>query len=175
MALEQIMTRLEDAPRCGVFDLGAPVAANVELYARHGAKITFADFYHFYEPQRPNAASVAASLPATTHQVDIILAWDVLNYLSLDEISWLGESVRSRCAPGALLLALVSCSGLMPATPSNHTIVDEGTRRVEPHDASTRPSPAYSERALLTALGGATVQSRLQLRSAMVEYLFCWK
>lgn len=172
------MSRLENAPRCGVLDLGAPVTANVELYARHGARITFADFYRFYEPQRPNgasAASVAATLPATASQVDIIFAWDVLNYLSLEEITWLGQRVRLRCAPGALLLALVSCSGSMPTTPSNHTIMDERTLRVEANGSSTRPSPAYSEQALLRSLPGLTVKSRLQLRNSMVEYLFCWE
>lgn len=178
IALEHVMSRLENAPRCGVLDLGAPVTANVELYARHGARITFADFYRFYEPQRPNgasAASVAATLPATASQVDVIFAWDVLNYLSLEEIAWLGQSVRSRCAPGALLLALVACSGSMPTTPSNHTIMDERTLRVEANGSSTRPSPAYSEQALLRSLPGLTVKSRFQLRNSMVEYLFCWE
>jgi hypothetical protein len=178
MALEHVMSRLEDAPRCGVFDLGAPVAANVELYGRHGSKITFADFYHFHQPQRPNgasAASVADALPAIAFQVDVIFAWDVLNYLSREEITWLGQSVRSRCAPGALLLALVSCSGPMPATPSNHTIIDERTLRVEANGSSTTTSPAYSEQALLRSLPGLTVKSRVQLRNSMVEYLFCWE
>lgn len=178
MALEHVMSRLEDAPRCGVLDLGAPVADNVQLYARHGSRITFADFYRFHEPQRPNgasAASVAESLPATAFQLDIIFAWDLLNYLSLEEITWLGQSVSARCAPGAVLLALVSCSGPMPATPSNHTIIDERTLRVEAHGSSTRPSPAYSEHALLRSLPGLTVKSRFQLRSSMVEYLFSWE
>ena len=67
IALEHVMSRLEEAPRCGVLDLGAPIAANVELYARHGSRITFADFYRFYEPTRPdgaNAKSFAELLPA---------------------------------------------------------------------------------------------------------------
>lgn len=176
MALTCVMSRLEDAPRCGILDLGAPVTANVELYARHGSKITFADFHHFYEAQRPNAesaAGVAESLPATASQVDVILAWDVLNYLSLEEITWLGQSVRSRCAPGALLLALVSCAGPIPATPSIHTIIDEETLRVEANGSPERASPAYSEQALLRSLSGWTVKSRFQLRNSMVEYLFC--
>lgn len=178
MALEHIMSRLEAAPRCGVLDLGAPVAANVELYARHASRIAFADFYRFYEPQRPNgagAASFAESLPTTATEIDIIFAWDLLNYLSLEEITWLGQSVSSKCAPGAILLALVSCSGPMPATPSKHTIVDERTLRVEANGSSTRRSPAYSEQALLRSLPDFTVKSRCQLRSAMVEYLFCWE
>ena len=90
------------------------------------------------------------------------------------EITWLGQSVSARCAPGAILLALVWCSGPMPATPSNHTIIDERTLRVETNGSSTRPSPAYSEQALLRSLPGSTVKSRFRLRSSMVEYSFCW-
>ncbi len=53
IALEHDMSRLEGARRCGVYDLGAPVAANVELYARHGSRITFADFYRLLRAQTP--------------------------------------------------------------------------------------------------------------------------
>ena len=178
IALAQVMSRFEDAPRCGVLDLGAPVAANVELYARHGSRIAFADLYQFYEPTRPDGASAksfAELLPASTTEFDIIFAWDLLNYLTLEEINWLGQSLSATCAPGAILLALVSCPGLMPAAPSNHTIVDEGTLRVEANGPPTRPSPGYSEHALLRSLPGLTVKSRVQLRCAKVEYLFSWE
>ena len=178
IALEHVMRRLEEAPRCGVLDLGAPIAANVELYARHGSRITFADFYRFYEPTRPdgaNAKSFAELLPASATRFDIIFAWDLLNYLTLEEIGWLGQSVSETCAPGAILLALVSCPGLMSAAPSKHTIVDEGTLRVEATAPPARPSPAYSEHALSGPLPDWTVKSRFQLRTSMVEYLFYWE
>ena len=119
IALEYVLDRLEDAPRPGVLDLGGPVASNLELYARHRARVTFADFYRFYEPERPKRADAndfSESIPRTAHHVDIILAWDLLNYLSLDEIGWLLANINETRSPGAVLLALVACAGSIPAT-----------------------------------------------------------
>ena len=178
MALEYLFSRLEEAPRPGVLDLGSPVASNVVLYARHGARITFADFYRFYEPSRAQHASARGFdelLPATTNHVDIIFAWDLLNYLSLEEIGWLLRSIGDRCGPGVVLLALVACAGSIPDAPSHHTIVDSETLRIDTNGPPTRPSPAYSEQALLRTLPSLTVKSRFQLRSSTVEYLFSWE
>jgi len=107
-------------------------------------------------------------------QVDVILAWDLLDYLSLEEIAWLGQSLTHHCAPGAIMLALVSCQGLIPETPSFYTFLDDKTLLVEESGPPVRPSPALSEHALLGSLHDMTVKSRFQLRRATVEYLFGW-
>lgn len=168
MALEHVITRLEDAPRPGVLDLGSPVSSNVALYARHGARMTFADLYRF-------DATPGDVLPGKAFHIDIVFAWDLLNYLSLEEIESLGESVREKCAPGAMVLALISCPGPMPAIPSYHAITGRDTLWVETKSAETTTSAGYSEQSLLRALPDITVKSRFQLRSSMVEYLFAWE
>lgn len=173
MALGHVIGRLEDAPRPGVLDLGGPIGSNVELYARHGARITFADVFRFYEPsETANASDFAAMLPDRTSHIDIILAWDLMNYLSLAEIGWLVARVSESSAPGAVLMSLVACAGSIPETPSQHTILDRETLHITPSGPNVRPSPAYSEQTLLRTFSGMTVKSRFQLRSSMVEYLF---
>jgi len=178
IALEHVIERLEDAPRPGVLDLGAPIASNVSLYARHGARITFADLYRFYAPvraQTTSARTFTALLPDTAFHIDIIFAWDLLNYLSLEEIGWLGDAIREKCAPGAILFALVSCPGPMPTTPSFHTIAGRDTLVVAMKTSDATTFPGYSEQTLLRALPDLTVKSRFQLRNSMVEYLFTWE
>lgn len=177
MALPPVLRRLEDAPRPGVLDLGAPVASNVELYARHGARIAFADLYRFYEQQRSRYASAerfAELLPRTASHTDVIFAWDLFNYLSLEQIGWLGQGVGRTCAPGTIVLALVSCAGTVPARPSNHAIVDARRIRIDTQTEARSPSPDYSEQELLRSLPGVTVTSRFQLRTSMVEYMLTW-
>ena len=114
-------------------------------------------------------------LPETASHTDIIFAWDLLDYLSLDEIEQLGERVRAKCAPGAILFALVSCPGPVRAAPSFHTITGRDTLLVETKTTETTPAPGYAEQALVRALRDITVKSRFQLRSSMVEYLFTWE
>lgn len=177
LALEHIVSRLDHAPHCGILDLGSPTAANLELYSRHDAKITFADLYRFYAPMRTGGTSsklFTESLPRAPMQVDVVLAWDLFDYLSLDEITWLRQSLAQHCAPGAILHALVSSEGLISDTPSFFTIVDDKTLLVEESGPPVRPSPALSEHTLVGSLHELTVQSRFRLRRATIEYLFRW-
>lgn len=175
LALRHVTARLAGASRCGVLDLGSPTSSNIELYARHRARITFADLYRFYAPTRSAVSSpkrFAAALPGISTQLDVVLAWDLFDYLSLEEIGWLGEWLASHCARGALLFALVSCPGLVSSEPSFYTIADDETLRVEQNGARERRSPAHTEHALLRALRGQSVRNRFQLRRSTVEYLF---
>lgn len=177
LALDQIIARLGAAPRCGVLDLGSPTAANLALYAREGATITFADLHRFHAPTRVDGNTsnrFNESFPKTPMPVDVILAWDLFDYLSLDETTWLGQCLNQHCAPGAMVHALVSSQGPIPETPSFFTIANDKTLIVQESGPLTRTSPEHSEHTLLGALRDLTVKSRFQLRRATVEYLFCW-
>lgn len=177
LAFEQVAQRLAEGRRCGVLDLGSPTPANLALYSRHGARITFADLYRFYAPSRSanvTREDFADALPHTPTQIDVVLGWDLFDYLSLDEIAWLWGWLRGRLVPGALLYALVSCQGSVPVMPSFFTVADGKTLRVEETGPRALPVPGHSEQALLAALDGMSVRSRFQLRRAAIEYLFVW-
>ena len=180
-ALEHVAIRLAELSPCTVLDLGPPSAKNLAFYARYGAKITIADFYRFYRPLRGNLlerASTRASLldelvphDAST-RFELVMAWDLLNYLSLDEITWLMDGMSKLCSKGALMSAIVSGSGDMPGTPSNYSIVDAQTLLNETRASRVRPSPNHSERTLARATPRLTVERRFQLRNRTAEYLF---
>lgn len=174
LAFEYVAQRLAEGPRCSVLDLGSPTPANLALYTRHGASITFADLYRFYAPTRSAGSTrerFADALPHTPKPIDVVLAWDLFDYLSLEEIAWLGAWLRGCLVPGALLYALVSCQGSIPPMPSFFTIADGKSLRVEQSGPRALPAPGHSERAILAALDGMSVRSRFQLRRAAVEYL----
>ena len=174
-------TRLEDVSPGSVLDLGPPISENLAFYARYGAKITVADFYRFYRPLRGNSlerASTRASLldelvphKAST-RFDLVMAWDLLNYLSLDEIAWLMDGTSELCSPGALMFAIVAGSGDMPETPSNYRFVDTQTLLNETRTSRVRPSPNHAEHTLASVTPRLTVERRFQLRNATAEFLF---
>lgn len=178
LAVEHVAQRLAEGPRSGVLDLGSPTPANLALYARHGASITFADLYRFYAPTTrstgPTRERFADALPHTPKHIDVVLAWDLFDYLSLEEIAWLGAWLRDRLVPGAFLYALVSCRGSIPPMPSFFTIADGKSLHVEESGPRDLPAPGHSEHALLAALDRMSVRSRFQLRRSVVEYLFVW-
>ena len=183
-ALEHVATRLEDVSPCTVLDLGPPISENLAFYARYGAKITVADFYRFYRPLRGESlerASTRASLldELVPHEAstrfDLVMAWDLLNHLSLDEIAWLLDGMSELCASGALLFAIVTGSGDMPETPSSYSVVDTQTLLSETRASRVRPSPNHSEHTLAGVTRRLRVERRFQLRNATAEYLFSFR
>ncbi len=183
-ALEHVATRLADASPCTVLDLGPPISANLAFYARYGAKITIADFYRFYRPLRGTSLERASTRAALLNELvphdastrfDLVMAWDLLNYLCLDEIAWLIDGMSDLCSPGALMFAIVTGSGDMPETPSNYSLVDMQTLISEPRTSRVRPSPNHSEHALASVTPRLTVERRFQLRNATAELLFSFR
>ena len=103
------------------------------------------------------------------------MAWDLLNYLCLDEIAWLIDGMSDLCSPGALMFAIVTGSGDMPETPSNYSLVDMQTLLSETRTSRVRPSPNHSEHALASVSPRLTVERRFQLRNATAELLFSFR
>jgi hypothetical protein len=183
IALEVLLEYLDEAPR-RVLDLGPPVADNVACYAHFGAKISIADFYRFFLPRRAEGlegASVGPHLFRTllprdaTRGFDVVLAWELLDYLSPDENTWLLHSLRELCSPGALLYALVASEGKLSLRPPVYTIEDEKTLRCDAPAPVRRPAPGYSEQALLRFMPQLEVERRYQLRNQRVEYLLRYR
>jgi len=182
-ALERVASCLEQTPRCRVLDLGAPTASNLDFYNKKRATIAVADFYRFFMDSRKTlqrASSRARLLDEllphdTDTHFDVVLAWDLLNYLSSDEIAWIMDGLSELCGHGAIMLALIRCRGEMPPSPSVYNILDKDTLLYEASGPSARPSPGYSEPTLTRMMPGVVVESRVQLRNKMVDYLFTYR
>lgn len=182
IALEALLDYLDEAPR-RLLDLGPPVADNLACYARFGAKISIADFYRFFVSRRAESleGGVGSRLCRTllprdgTNGFDVVLFWELLDYLSPDENTWLLHSLRELCNPGALLYALVASEGKLSLRPPVYTIEDERTLRCDAPAPVRRPAPGYSEHALLRFMPQLEVERRYQLRNQRVEYLLRYR
>lgn len=160
-----------------VLDLGAANPANLDFFGQRGAQLTIADFHRSMLPLVANAPSKAELfrklLPydAST-RFDVVLAWDVLNYLGPEEIGYLTDSLARFFRPGTLIHALVVADREMPPAPSLYRILGETELLCERRPGRSRPSPRYLEPALLKLMPGIAVESRYQLRNGMHEYVF---
>jgi len=79
------------------------------------------------------------------------------------------------CLAGTALLAFVSTQKEMPPAPSVYWIEDEETVVYEARVGRPRPCPRYLEQDLLKRMPGLTVESRYQLRSGTLEYVFSYR
>lgn len=183
LGLRGLLPDSEDAT-LRVLDLGQARTANLDFFSRYGGRLTVADFYSGLRPARASSmndderkAKAFAELLdyETSTRFDLILAWDLLNYLTPQEHELLMTSLEPFCLPGTALLAFVSTQREMPPAPSVYWIQDEDTLVYEEREGRPRPCPRYLEQDLLKRMPSLTVEYRYQLRNGMLEYVFSYR
>ena len=119
LGLRGLLPESEDAT-LRVLDLGPARSANLEFFSRYGGRLTVADFYNGLRAARAatadddvdvdrRAKAFAELLPFDkSARFDLILAWDLLNYLTPMEQHLLMASLEPFCLSGTVILAFVS-------------------------------------------------------------------
>lgn len=184
LGLRSLLPESEDAT-LRVLDLGPARPANLEFFSRYRGQLTVADFYSGLrharaattsedDDRKAKAFAEILSYDKST-RFDLILAWDLLNYLTPQEQHLLMTSLEPYCMAGTGILAFVSTQKEMPPAPSAYSIRDADTLVYEERRGRARPCPRYLEGDLLKRMQGLTVENRYQLRNGMLEYVFSYR
>lgn len=177
-ALEMALARLDGTRRHEVLDLGAACEANVGFFSGYRCRVHIADLWADRSaesgPGEEAGRQTVAALAFVPSAVrfDLVLSWDLLQYLDEAQATRLVEAIRARCAPEAMLHAAVFTGERLGAHP--------GTARIR---AANRVgfTPAAEPGGLNPCRGAAQFGRRLtgfRLRhsflaaGAMQEYLF---
>ena len=172
LALPKLVEPLESSPgkSFSVLDLGPASPANLDFFLGRGARLTVADF----TPSRGETLSDLVRAEPGTH-FDLVLAWDILNYLQRDRLGLLLRSLEPYFRPGTTIHALIATGREMSASPRRYRIEDAETLLCEGPKERVVPSPRYVEQDLLKCMPGLIVEHRFQLRNGMLEYLFSYR
>jgi len=103
---------------------------------------------------------------------DVVLAWDLFNYLQRKEMARLGVLLRRNCRPGALIFALMWIQKQIPAQPIRFRIQENGQLVYERRTALERPGPRYPPAEITGLLKGFQVDRSFLLRHGIQESLF---
>jgi len=166
--------------RVTVLDLGSAVGSNVEFLSQYGCKLYIEDLYAALTSRvssgeegdiaGPEFFAEFLSLPEDT-RFDVILAWDLFNYLRRKELAYFGEQLRRYTQPGALAFALMSYHKQIPAQPYRFKIRDERTLIYDRRTAAERPSPRFVPYEVTGLLKGFHVDRSFLLQHGIQEYL----
>ena len=163
-----------------ILDLGPAVGANVQFFSGLPCSLFIADLHEALFPRTsadavrrhgPFEAMLAEELPRQG-EFDLVLAWDLLNYLDPDEIGALSRRLAKICSPGAMLFASITTRQVMPNRPAVYRILGPGKLAYELEPGVKRAAPRYKEPDLKRVLGEFSVESTYLLRNGMQEYLF---
>jgi len=164
VAFGEALARLGDAGGARLLDLGPVVGANLEVFRRVARSVVVADLaaacglgesVRHGEPNRP-ATAVDAVLASTSGQVDLVLAWDLLNYLSLEAVAFLCTRLAERSATGAV----------MPARPGRWIIRARDRLILETSTLAERPAPCWLPAVVEKTLSGFRVERSVVLPTA---------
>lgn len=180
LALPVLMQRLGGGLRRRVLDLGPAIGGNVAFLAGLSCRVHIADLQQTLFPPgeaRPVMTGEAfesilvRDLPSG-EGFDVVLAWDLLDYLEESRIRLLSRHLARLCPAGSLLLLLVSTRPEIPDRPNRFEIVDSEHLAYELDAGLTRPGPRYKEPALHRCLPEFEIESTFLLRNGIQEYLF---
>jgi hypothetical protein len=144
--LGELLERFEPGRGLRVLDLGPASCRNLEHYSVFASVVRFADLRAAAIPSQapdPDDRSFGEKLnvllPLTDRPFDLVLAWDLLNYLDGDRAPRLVRHLASVAAPGARLHAMIVTAPTLSAEPLSYQIVSPGEVAYGP---GCRPVPA---------------------------------
>ena len=182
LALPGLVARLDGERKFRVLDLGPAHGLTVEFFSRFSCKLYIADLYrtlqsYRIEPVEDDRLSkiFAELLPYDQYtRFDLVLAWDLLNYLEPREIEALSRRLARFSHAATRLLAMIAIHQEIPARPCGFKIRDSETLEYDTVTSETRSAPRHKEPTLRRLMPGFEVGSTCVLRNGLQEYVFAF-
>jgi hypothetical protein len=176
--LEEALRGVPDDGSCKVLDFGPSVAANVEFVS------SFASYLQIIDAIDRNPAAsglegggfgrlstLQSLIDRHRRSFSLVLMWDVLNYLSLDQIERMLRSVAELCLPNARLHAIVFATDTMAAIPNRYRIINSARLAYEPATTELQGAPNLPPAAVGKLLSGFRVEHSFVLQHGVHEYV----
>jgi len=176
----RLLESLSEERRSVVLDLGSARPEVVALLTPFRCRLNIADIADGLsdldaEPEQALLREKVDALlpPAGKEPADIVLCWDLLNFLQRPALTVLMAAVAERMRPGGFAHVLIVYSGTrMPARPSQFSPLPDGRLIETVTTDAQRNAPRYSSEDLRLSLRGFTAESVMLLKNGMQEFLF---
>jgi hypothetical protein len=180
-----LVDRLEAGGRHVILDLGAATNPMLALLGQFRCRVDIADLASYGGIERMNAEADGEDLVARAESLlpkrrgdddtlDLVLCWDLPNYLKPAALSALMTAIATRAGrTGMLAHALIVYSERsMPARPGRY-VPDEELKLVDRSGAAAEiKAPRYSPEDLGRIMGGFEIDRARLLANGMQEMLF---
>lgn len=184
LGLQALLARVRDDQSYTILDLGPALEANVRFWSEFSCWLHIHDFYRTLrewkaavgpaeEAEEPDFSGLLAFSEDTVF--DIILAWDLFNYLELRELEALVRELIPWSRRGTRLFALVSSLPRISASPLMFRILNREQLTYELPSQRTRPCPRHSPRDIARLMGQFIVSRSFLSRQGIQEYVFTFE
>ncbi|MEM7293675.1 MAG: class I SAM-dependent methyltransferase [Pseudomonadota bacterium] len=169
-SLEQISQQLPEAP--AVLDLGQRIDANVNAFKKGAGSVfvenlvTSMGGVNKDQASRTDLRAHTIDYPET-QRFDLILVWDILNYLQLNQIEYLAEKLRPHCRRGTKLFALSYSHKNMPESPRRFTMGENFVISYNDTPDNYRDIPYFTTLDILRRMRGFKIEKTYLLQEGM--------
>jgi hypothetical protein len=180
--LHVLVSLLPPSYPLAVLDLGPALRTNVDFWSRYPCRLHIRDLYRdraglgdfAAEKERDEFFAAALSFEDGI-RFDVILAWDLFNYLGQEDLAAMIRRLSGGCKPGALMFALVSSQPQIPAAPNLFRILDAEQITYESRTSEMQLCPRHQPRDLARLANGFDISHSFLLRNGIQEFLFTRK
>ena len=175
--IKKIFAALGGETAARILDLGPAVPSNIRTLSEFASHIRVADAAGDLcapiadDDDWSPMSRAAGLLPVEVGDFDLVLAWDILNYLRKDVSDALVDRFRQRSRSGARIFTLIHEGPTMPAEPQTFEI--RGNDRLAYRSSTTHqvPSPRLPPAEVERRLEGFRIEASFVLRHGIREYV----
>jgi hypothetical protein len=177
--LELALGEASNRETCWVLDLGPSVPENLAVVAAFASRVHIVDATGSWLSERAATLTepdgriddLQALCPEFEASFNLILTWDVFNYLTPRRAEALMRVIARLSRADAHLHAIVHCTDTMPAVPARYRIVDQKFLAYEPVTAEVQGTPDLPPAEVEKLLAGFRVEHSFVLRHGVREYV----
>jgi hypothetical protein len=180
LGLQALCQRLHGAASCNILELGPVRSVNIDFWSRFSPSIYIADLRSSLP--LPVLLSEDSEVIAPDwdrllglpdgRSFDVVLAWDLFNYMELSALSGLVEYLKRFCRPGTVLFSMIFDQKEMPDQITIYGIADESRLKYEYAGPQMRACPRHQPRAVAGVMSRFRTSESFRLKNSVVEYLF---
>ncbi|MDH5692370.1 MAG: methyltransferase domain-containing protein [Gammaproteobacteria bacterium] len=176
LALNVLFSQLNTDRKYTILDMGPASGANINFFSHYHCKIFIEDFYRVRventsKKDNPSSASLLQDYGDGT-KFDIILFWDLFDYVEPDDLKDLIRHLSKYCTKGSMLFFVTSGMEFIPNQPASFKIIDKNNLVYENHAPTTRKSHGYRQSVYRQLLPGFSLYRGFRMSSGMEENLF---
>ena len=177
--------RLQDDVSYEILELGPVRKGNVEFWSQFSNSIYVADLRSSLplppllplpdDPEPPKRDWHQVLRLPEKRRFDIVLAWDLFNYLDLSDLSGLIGYLSRFCRAGTIVFMLIFDNQTMREEISVYQVVDESHLGYELGGAKMRECPRHHAHTLKQMMRNFRSADSFRLRNGVIEYLFIYE
>jgi hypothetical protein len=175
-----LLEQIDKKRRLVVLDLGSAQTQTISLFGQFRCRMDIADIADGLgaltgqtKPAVLTAAAEAMLPVAHAEPADIVLCWDLLNYLERPALGAVMAAIANRSRPGALAHGLIVYrDSRMPTEPGRYVPLEDRSLQNLAGRCIDRPAPRYSQEDLTRCMPAYAIERGRLLANGMQEFLF---